>query len=423
LESRHLSNAPHPAAASQPNPVKPATLSGKRAAVVLYSYYLSDPRPRRDAEAWAEAGASVDVFCLRESPSEPAQETVAGVQIFRIPIKRRRDSKWTYLWQYTAFLLTCALKLAWRSLRHRYHLVHVHNMPDVLVFSALVPRLLGAKVILDFHDPMPELYRSIYGMDEAHAMVRWLKRFEQWSIRFSHLSITPNLAFRDLFVRRGCPPDKMQIIMNSPHPRIFRPRDFSRLPAPKDQPRKTFRLMYHGSLVHRHGLDMAVESVSRLVQQIPGLSFDIFGAPTPYIDEVKAQIKSLKLEHAITYHGPKKLDDIARLIETIDLGIIPNRRSPFTDLNMPTRIFEYLAIGKPVIAPRTKGIQDYFKEDEILFFEPDTPGDLDQKILWAFQNPEPLAAITGRGIKIFHQHTWDEEEKRLLELTVGLLEQ
>ena len=38
-------------------------------------------------------------------------------------------------------------------------------------------------------------------------------------------------------------------------------------------------------------------------------------------------------------------------IEQCDVGLIPNRQSVFTELNTPTRIFEYLAIGKPEAAP------------------------------------------------------------------------
>jgi hypothetical protein len=37
-------------------------------------------------------------------------------------------------------------------------------MPDVLVFSSLVPKLLGAKVVLDLHDPMPELMEAIFNL-------------------------------------------------------------------------------------------------------------------------------------------------------------------------------------------------------------------------------------------------------------------
>src|SRR5439155_24815829 len=57
-----------------------------------------------------------------------------------------------------------------------------------------------------------------------------------------------------------------------------------------------------------------------------------------------------------------------------DVGIIPNRRSIFTEINFPTRIFEYLARGKPVIAPLTTGIGDYFSKDELVVFNPRREG-------------------------------------------------
>src|SRR5436190_13414714 len=132
-------------------------LSGKHAAVVLFSHYPSDPRPRRAAEALAQEGMSVEVICLKEEESEPTHEEFNGVSITRVPLKRRRGGKVAYLLQYGWFIVLAGVILSGRSLRRRYDLVHVHNMPDVLVFSALIPKLMGARVILDLHDPMPEL--------------------------------------------------------------------------------------------------------------------------------------------------------------------------------------------------------------------------------------------------------------------------
>jgi len=71
----------------------------------------------------------------------------------------------TYVFQYGAFLVASFVFLSLRSVRG-YRLIHVHNMPDVLLFSALVPRLLGAKILLDLHDPTPEVFRVIYGLNE-----------------------------------------------------------------------------------------------------------------------------------------------------------------------------------------------------------------------------------------------------------------
>ena len=395
-------------------------LKGKRAAIVLYSYYATDPRPRREAEALQRAGMEVEVVCLRPKPDSPWRQKLNGVEVFQMPLKRRRASKVVYIAQY-AWFLTCAFFfLTTRLCSRRYQLVHVHNMPDFLVFSALVPRLFGAKVILDLHDPMPELFRSIYGLPEEHFIVRWLKKMERRSIAFADLVLTPNIAFKELFTSRSCTPGKIETVMNSPETTIFDPRKH---PHVHGQPvaEKPFVLMYHGLLVERHGLDLAIRAVAQLRARIPGLRLHMYGEPTDYSKKIEELVRELKLEGIVYSHGFKPLDEIAKDISTIDLGLIPNRLSSFTQINFPTRIFEYLAMHKPVMVPGTKGIRDYFHDDEILFFEAGSIENLAAKIEWAYQHPAELQALMERGRQIYERHNWNMEEGKLIRLVAGLI--
>src|SRR6266704_4924656 len=162
----------------------PRRLRGKNAAVLLFSHYPADPRPRRAAEALAAQGVKIDLICLRGDDGEPARETFGSINVTRVRLKRQRGSKLGYVFQYATFVLASFFYLASRSLTRRYDLVHVHNMPDILVFGATVPKLLGAKVILDLHDPMPELMQTIFRLPEKSLSVVMLKRLEKLSIRF-----------------------------------------------------------------------------------------------------------------------------------------------------------------------------------------------------------------------------------------------
>src|SRR4029079_10207906 len=126
-----------------------------------------------------------------------------GVSVTRLPFRYGRNGKFDYVFCYGAFLFLVGALLGWRCLSRRYHLVHVHNMPDFLVFSSLIPKLFGARVLLDLHDPMPELCETIFGVASDHRMVRWLKILERWSLAYADLAVTPNTAFRDVFVSRG----------------------------------------------------------------------------------------------------------------------------------------------------------------------------------------------------------------------------
>jgi glycosyltransferase involved in cell wall biosynthesis len=401
--------------------VAPLHLAGKRAVAVMYSTYPADPRPRRAAEALAREGVGVEVICLRETDEELERESFGGVDITRIPLKHRRAGKFTYLAQYSSFILIAAGILASRALRQPYDLVHVHNMPDVLVFSALMPKILGAKIILDLHDPMPELMATIFGARENSFSVWMLKKLEKWSLRFADQVITCSEVWRRIFLTRGCLAGKIAVIMNSPDEKIFRHRQpVGQNPGTGDSP-KPFVIMYHGALVERHGLDLAVLALQKIRGRIPNAELRIYGRNTPFLEQVLDLVIKLDLGAAVRYLGPKKLEQISDAIGECDVGIIPNRRSKFTELNTPTRIFEFLSQAKPVIAPMSAGVLEYFGPQELVLFQLGDVDDLAAKIEYVFRHPEEMIRIVQRGQEVYSAHKWSNERRRFVSLADRLL--
>jgi glycosyltransferase involved in cell wall biosynthesis len=393
-------------------------LAGKRAGMVVFSPYPADPRPRRAVDALLKEGMRVDLICEGDETS-PKREILGRLEILRIPIKHRRGGVLSYAYQYSAFILISAAILAWRSFRGRYDLVYVHNMPDILVLSALLPKIFGAKVILDQHDPMPELMRTIFNMEENSLGVRVIRRLERWSIARADLVITVNVACKRIFSARSCDAEKIGVVMNSPDGDIFPYRAVRSYPARTSGQPVVF--MYHGSLVERNGLDLAVDALARLHKTIPAAELWVYGRSTPYLEQVMNKVHSLGLESRVRYLGAKRLEELVHKIEVCDVGIIPNQRNTFTDINTPTRIFEYLALGKPVIAPCTLGIQDYFVPESLLFFEPGNSEDLARKMEYAATHPIETIAIAERGQQIYLAHTWQQEKETLVNLVAGLL--
>jgi len=395
-------------------------LRGKRVGMVVFSSYPADPRPRRAVEALLKEGMTVDLICEGEEKS-PKREILDRLEIIRIPIRHRRGGALSYAYQYSAFILVSAAILAWRSLRSRYDLVYVHNMPDILVLTALLPKLFGAKVILDQHDPMPELMRTIFNMDEKSLGVRVIRRLEKWSIARANLVITVNVACKRIFSSRSCPPEKIGVVMNSPDEGIF-PFQTQPLRASLNQaPNRRFVIMYHGSLVERNGVDLAVDALSLVRQAIPTAELRIYGRKTPFLERVMEQVRSKGLESNVQYLGPRSLEQLVLEIEDCDVGVIPNHRNAFTEINTPTRIFEYLAMGKPVIAPSTPGILDYFTEDSLLLVEAGNSADIARQIEYVARNYQDAIRVAERGQQIYLQHTWKQERRTLVELVGGLL--
>ena len=400
------------------SPTSRSHLAGRRAAMLLFSYYPMDPRPRRAAEALAAEGLGVDVVCLRQA-GEARRERVNGVEVLRVRLERRRGGVLGYVRQYSAFIAACAAILAVRSLRRRYALVYVNNMPDVLVSSALLPKLLGAKVILDLHDPMPELMTAIFGFSRDSLAVRALRRAERWSIRRADAVLTVNLACKKLFSLRSCPADKIEVVMNSPDEAIFGFR--SPTAGGQGATARPLVIMYHGSLVERNGLDLAVDALARVRGAFPRAELRVYGASTPFLERVMQSAHARGLGDAVRYLGAQRAEAIAEAIAGCDVGIIPNHRNVFTALNTPTRIFEYLARGKPVIAPRAPGIEDYFDDGSLLFFELGNAEDLARALARVLERPDDVVDVVRRGQEVYLAHAWREEKLALLDLVARML--
>jgi glycosyltransferase involved in cell wall biosynthesis len=415
--------AAEPEKALSSSPVVPAApssprLAGKRAGMVVFSPYPADPRPRRAAAALLKEGMSIDLIC-EGAEGFSRREQKGALDITRIPIRHYRGGALSYAAQYSTFIFLSAFILAWRMLRRKYDLIYIHNMPDILVASALLPKLMGAKVILDQHDPMPELMRTIFEKSETSFAVRVLCFLEKWSLGRADLVITVNEACRKIFSRRSCRLDKIAVVMNCPDGEIF-PYRSARSYAART-PDRPFVIMYHGSLVERNGVELAVEALARIHKTIPAAELRIYGKSSAYLERVMEKAGRLGLQDHVRYLGPKKLEELVGEIESSDVGVIPNQRNIFTDINTPTRIFEYLALGKPVIAPSTPGIEDYFSADSLLFFESGNAEQLAAKMEYAALHPLEMIDIAGRGQQIYLAHTWQQEKETLVRAVSELI--
>ena len=217
--------------------------SSKKILMILYSYYPHDPRPRREIEALIQGGHQVDLVCLREN-GQLRKEKKYGCNVYRVNLQRSRTSKFKYIQLYLSFCIRSFFVLNWLYIKNRYDAVHAHNMPDFLVFPAIIPKIFGSKIILDLHYPSPEILMTIFNKGKDSRLLNIINWIEKISIKFSNIVITTNKSFLETFVSRGCPREKLRIIMNSPQTSVFEKYTNNAVIKPR---KDKFIMMYHGS--------------------------------------------------------------------------------------------------------------------------------------------------------------------------------
>ena len=189
--------------------------------MVAYTFYDSDNRVKRYAESLARRGDHVDVIALRRD-NQSGYTFYKGVHVYRI--QRRvvnENHKLTYFIRIMSFFFRAFLFLTKRHRARKYDVVHVHNLPDFLIFAAAIPKLDGARLILDIHDILPEFYASKFHVSKGSWIFNVLKFVERVSIGFSNHVIVANHIWEKTLRSRSVRPDKCSTILNYPDPEIF----------------------------------------------------------------------------------------------------------------------------------------------------------------------------------------------------------
>ncbi|GCE46616.1 glycosyltransferase involved in cell wall biosynthesis [Thermosporothrix hazakensis] len=391
-----------------------------RVATITFDWYPFDVLVRRVAEAAIDGGAEVDVICLRQ-PHEQSFEIINGVRAFRLPMDRGfgRSLPRTLL-DWSVFLLQAGVKVAQLHRQCPYDIVHVHNMPDYLVFAALLPKLAGAKVILEVQDTCPELMAA-KAKSNVKPVVTWLARLqERLSTAFADHVITVGPPFERLLLQRGVPPEKMTIILNSADPKIF-PEALQQHPRPRASDDEPFILMYHGTISERNGLDIAIRAVAIARHAVPTLRLDIQGRGEhlPYLQELA---RKLDVADRVVFTDSSPSEELVHFVVHGDIGIIPYRSDGFMDLVLPTKAYEFAWMRRPIIASDTPAIRSMFRPESIKFCRPEHPQEFADAIISLYEHPEERARMVANAAEDYLPYQWEKMAQRYQHLLSALAE-
>jgi glycosyltransferase involved in cell wall biosynthesis len=366
---------------------------------------------RREAEALRDAGFEVDIVCLRE-PGAPAVEVDSGVTLHRLPLARRRGGPLSYLWDYLAFFVAATVTVARLHLQRPFCVVQANTMPDILVFTALVPRLLGAKVVAFMKEPTPELGETKYG---SARLARLLKVVEQAALRYADLAFTVTDDLKDTYVTRGADPDKIVVVLNGPDDRHLLEHKTDVTPDPA-----WFTAVCHGLVDDRYGHDTMVRAVELAKEWIPNLRLRITGAGD-YVPQLERLIEDRGLQDRVQYLGWLDMPGLVAELCRADVGIVAQKSSSYSNLVHTNKMYEYMLLDKPVVASRLRSTARYFGADTVQYFEPGSAEDLAAALRALYEAPGRRASLVARAREKCRDYGWAAQKSIYLSAYAALL--
>jgi glycosyltransferase involved in cell wall biosynthesis len=334
----------------------------RRLCMVVHGEYPQDVRVAREARAAVEAGFEVVVVATCR-PGERRREFVDGVAVRRLPISHRRGAGGLAVFaEYVGFAVLASIGVTWLSLLGRIDVVQVHNPPDFLIVAAAIPKLFGARVVLDVHDLSSDMFVMRFANKPwARPVERALQAIERYACRFADVVITVHEPYRRELGRRGTPLEKTVVVLNS--------LDDSLLPETAQQPAvDPFRIVYHGTVTPHYGVDLLVQAFAQVARRIPRARLAVYGEgdAVPELLSI-AEANSVADRIEMTGQVLPQAETLQR-VAGASVGVIPNRPTQLNRFALSTKLFEYIALGIPVVAADLPTIREHFDESELMYF-------------------------------------------------------
>ncbi len=389
----------------------PSRNTRKKICMLAYTAYEFDNRVRRYAETLAKRGDKVDVIALGGTYFRQPVEEINGVTVYRIQSREYDERhKWTYAWRLLKFLWNSSRCLTRLQARNRYDLIHIHNMPDFLVFAAWYAKLNGVKLILDVHDLVPELFASKFEAAAGSGYVGLLKKAERMSAGFVDHVIVSNDLWRETLISRSVSKEKCSVFLNHVDPAVFYRRQRTRNDG-------KFIILFPGSFQWHQGLDIAIEAFAEIKSKVPNAELHLYGGGGGDRGVDLAQLaQQLGLSGSVKFCGGVSFDRIAQVIANADLGIVPKRADSFGNEAYSTKIMEFMSQGVPVVVSRTKIDSFYFDEGMVHFFPSGNGRAMAEAMLDVIENKHLRQTLVASGYEYVERNGWQRKKQDYLDL-------
>jgi glycosyltransferase involved in cell wall biosynthesis len=330
------------------------------------------------------------------------------LRLFGLPMGHKR-SLIRYPLEYLGFAAWALFAVSWLSLRGRYDVVQVDTLPDLLVFSTIIPRLRHVPIVLYVYDLMPEMTMSRLGVGNRHPLVRVAAALESLATRYADHVITVTDLFQRRLATRGLDRRRTTVVANS-HPVAEVSRPGSARPP---------LLILQTTVIERYGVQVAVRALAELKDRHPSLRLKVLG-DGEYLPVVRTLAADLGIGDRVDFSGRYlPWHEAMAQVAQASVGIVPIISDGYGDLILPNKVLELVAMGVPVACSRLEGIVEHFPEDALAYFTPGDHRQLAVQIARLLADPAAALEQSGRAKHAIETLRWEIASRVYLQTLEG----
>ncbi len=362
-------------------------------------------RMHQFAKHLSSMGHSVRVVC--EFPNHPEgvipeeyegqwveKTRLDGFDVTRLWVRASPEKNFfSRLLFYFSFMFFPIFKMIFNG--EKYDVV-LATSPPLFVGAAgwVISFFKRAHFILDVRDLWPAAAIAL-GEISNPVVVKTAELMEGFLYRMASLIVVVTEGFRDYISKRGVGKDKMIWIPNGTVEEIFQPEE------PDGELRKELGIEPDDFVVTfagNHGIAQGLDSVVEAAEMLRGEKIKfLFVGEGPVKSKLVRMVEKRDLSNVI-FHSRVPLEEITRYLAISDATLVPLRDDDLFEMFIPSKMFDFLACGKPVLLSVRGEAREILKSSEGgMFVEPENPEDLKKKIEYFIEHPERTEEMGERG--------------------------
>lgn len=274
-----------------------------------------------------------------------------------------------------------------------------------------IARSTGVPHVLEMNSPQVEERKVRHA--SGSLLERRARRIEKEQLQGTSRVAVVSRALKNHFARAYAIPDEHIICTPNaidPDKLVIDPR---RVIAIKDRYglEGSTVLGFVGSVLKWHRVDLLIRACHQLRQEAHPVKVLIVGM-SRLIPELKALSQQLGISEAVLFVGRVPHEDVFNFVEAMDITVLPDNLW----YQSPVKVFEYGAMGKPIIAPDNETVRDLIKhEEEGLLVKPSIE-DLTASIQKLSNTPEYARVMAETfQAKVLQEFKWSRNVERVLD--------
>jgi len=281
--------------------------------------------------------------------------------------------------------------------------IHLRITRNFLILKKLKKKFPGLIVTSEVNaSPFDESFKNI-------AFKKYFRKLESRSLENADANFFVSSYLKDEIMKR--PDPKRDIVVhNGVDLDLFKPLNSETL-------KKEVVFGYIGTLDFHKNLKFLIDALDIVVRKRTGEQIKLLiVGDGPMSDDLKDYVQKKDLDKVVNFSGWVDHNDIPEYLAKMDIAI-HHSANPYMS---PLKIFEYMAVGLPVIGPDIPSIKEILKNEKEILLVKSEIKDLSEKMIFLLENKSMRMEIAVAGQrKITTEYGWSNNAENILRIIQG----